>query len=128
MLRRPLYPESLENRNEIEKRNNELLDMDVIRKSGVLDSLKDLNILILRKRTNIGKFSLYRSSSFKEKQHLKVEFKDKLRERVGEVEKKKNSCHNCGSTNHYSNNCPRAKKKVYAIEKVPEEESPTEDL
>ncbi|MBW0561152.1 hypothetical protein O181_100867 [Austropuccinia psidii MF-1] len=30
-------------------------------------------------------------------------------------------------SNHYSNNCPKAKKNVYAIEKVPEEESPTED-
>ncbi|MBW0560697.1 hypothetical protein O181_100412 [Austropuccinia psidii MF-1] len=28
---------------------------------------------------------------------------------------------------HYTNNCPKAKKKVYAIEKVPEEEAPTED-
>ncbi|MBW0521115.1 hypothetical protein O181_060830 [Austropuccinia psidii MF-1] len=37
-----------------------------------------------------------------------------------EVAKKKNSCHNCGSTDHYFNNCPKAKKKV------PEEESPTE--
>ncbi|MBW0493167.1 hypothetical protein O181_032882 [Austropuccinia psidii MF-1] len=43
----------------------------------------------MRKRTNIGKFSLYR--------------------------------------NHYANNCPKAKKKIYAIEKVPEEESPKED-
>ncbi|MBW0507310.1 hypothetical protein O181_047025 [Austropuccinia psidii MF-1] len=32
MLRRPLYPESLEARKEIEKHINELLDMDVIRK------------------------------------------------------------------------------------------------
>ncbi|MBW0470447.1 hypothetical protein O181_010162 [Austropuccinia psidii MF-1] len=55
----------------------------------------------LRKRTNIGKFT--------------------------PLKKKKNSCHNCGSTDHYSNNCPKAKKKVYAIEKVPGEESPTED-
>ncbi|MBW0481024.1 hypothetical protein O181_020739 [Austropuccinia psidii MF-1] len=47
----------------------------------------------------------------------------KPRERVAEVEKKKNSCHNCGSTDHYANNSPKAKKKVYAIEKVPEEES-----
>ncbi|MBW0492135.1 hypothetical protein O181_031850 [Austropuccinia psidii MF-1] len=31
------------------------------------------------------------------------------------------------SNDHYSNNCPKAKNKVYAIEKVPEEESPTED-
>ncbi|MBW0586034.1 hypothetical protein O181_125749 [Austropuccinia psidii MF-1] len=38
-----------------------------------------------------------------------------------------NSCHNCGSTDHYAKNCPKAKKKVYAIEKLLEEESPTED-
>ncbi|MBW0573747.1 hypothetical protein O181_113462 [Austropuccinia psidii MF-1] len=69
----------------------------------------------IRKRTNIGKFSLYRSSSFKEKQPLRVEFKDKPRERVAEVAKKKNTCHNCGSTDHYANNCPKSKKKVYAI-------------
>ncbi|MBW0569704.1 hypothetical protein O181_109419, partial [Austropuccinia psidii MF-1] len=81
----------------------------------------------IRKRTSIGKFSLYRSSSFKEKQHLRVEFKDKPRERVAEVAKKNNTYHNCGSTDHYANNCPKAKKKVYAIESVPEEESPTED-
>ncbi|MBW0545742.1 hypothetical protein O181_085457 [Austropuccinia psidii MF-1] len=29
---------------------------------------------------------------------------------------------------HYANNCPKAKKKVYAIEKAPGEESPTEDF
>ncbi|MBW0560765.1 hypothetical protein O181_100480 [Austropuccinia psidii MF-1] len=52
---------------------------------------------------------------------------EKPRGRVAEVTKKKNSCHNCGSTDHYSNNCPNAKKKVYAIENVSEEESPTED-
>ncbi|MBW0478320.1 hypothetical protein O181_018035 [Austropuccinia psidii MF-1] len=57
-----------------------------------------------------------------------VNFKEKHRERVEEVAKKKNSCHNCGSTDHYANNCSKAKKKVYAIEKVLEEESPTEEL
>ncbi|MBW0468395.1 hypothetical protein O181_008110 [Austropuccinia psidii MF-1] len=41
--------------------------------------------------------------------------------------RKKNYCHNCGSTDHYANNCPKAKKKINAIEKVPEEESPIED-
>ncbi|MBW0476626.1 hypothetical protein O181_016341 [Austropuccinia psidii MF-1] len=56
-----------------------------------------------------------------------VEFKDKPRVKVPEVTKKKNSCHNCGSTDHYANNCPKATKKVHAIEKVLEEESPTED-
>ncbi|MBW0593875.1 hypothetical protein O181_133590 [Austropuccinia psidii MF-1] len=81
----------------------------------------------IRKRTNIGKFTSYKSSSFKEKQPFRVEFKDKPKERVAEVAKKRNSCHNCGSTDHYANNFPKAKKKVYAIEKVPEEEPPTED-
>ncbi|MBW0471561.1 hypothetical protein O181_011276 [Austropuccinia psidii MF-1] len=81
----------------------------------------------VRKRTNIGKFTPYRSSNFKEKQPFRVGFKDKPKERVAEVAKKKNSCQNCGSTDHYANNCPNAKKKVYAIEKVPEEESPTQD-
>ncbi|MBW0482533.1 hypothetical protein O181_022248 [Austropuccinia psidii MF-1] len=55
------------------------------------------------------------------------DFNDKPRERVGDVAKKKNSCHNCGPGDHYANNCPKAKKKVYDIEKVPEEESSTED-
>ncbi|MBW0520877.1 hypothetical protein O181_060592 [Austropuccinia psidii MF-1] len=81
----------------------------------------------VRKRANIGKYTPYKSSGFKEKRPFRVEFKEKPRERVEEVEKKKNSCHNCSSTDHYSNNCPKAKKKVYAIEKVPGEESPTED-
>ncbi|MBW0470884.1 hypothetical protein O181_010599 [Austropuccinia psidii MF-1] len=81
----------------------------------------------IRKITNIGKYSSYKSSGFREKQPFRVEFKEKPRERVAEVTKKKNPCHNCGSTDHYSNNCPTAKKKVYAIEKFPEEESPTED-
>ncbi|MBW0499829.1 hypothetical protein O181_039544 [Austropuccinia psidii MF-1] len=81
----------------------------------------------VRNRTNKGKFTPYRSSSFKEKQPFRVEFKDKPKEKEAEVDKKKNSCHNCGSTDNYANNCPKAKKKVYTIEKVPEEESPTED-
>ncbi|MBW0573382.1 hypothetical protein O181_113097, partial [Austropuccinia psidii MF-1] len=67
------------------------------------------------------------SSGFKEKQPFRVELKDKPKERVAEVAKKRNSCHNCGSTDHYDNKCPKAKIKVYASEKVPEEESPTED-
>ncbi|MBW0469367.1 hypothetical protein O181_009082 [Austropuccinia psidii MF-1] len=81
----------------------------------------------VRKRTNIGKYTPYKSRGFKEKQPFSVEFKDKPRQRVAEVAKKKYSCHNCGSTDHYANNCTKAKKKVYAIEKVPEEEFPTED-
>ncbi|MBW0506325.1 hypothetical protein O181_046040 [Austropuccinia psidii MF-1] len=82
----------------------------------------------LRKGTNIGRYTPYKSSGFKEKQPFRVKFKDKPWERVEEVEKKKNSCHNCGSTDHYANNFPKAMKKAYAIEKVPEKESPTEDF
>ncbi|MBW0465162.1 hypothetical protein O181_004877 [Austropuccinia psidii MF-1] len=81
----------------------------------------------VRKRTNIGKYSPYKISGFKEQQPFMVEFKDKPRERVAAVTKKKNSCHNCDSTDHSASNCPKAKKKVYAIEKGPEEEFPTEN-
>ncbi|MBW0496109.1 hypothetical protein O181_035824 [Austropuccinia psidii MF-1] len=81
----------------------------------------------IRKRTNIGKYSPFKSHGLKKKQPFRVELKDKPRERVAEVTKKKNSCKNCGSTDHYANNCPKAKEKVYAIEKVPEEESTTDD-
>ncbi|MBW0591240.1 hypothetical protein O181_130955 [Austropuccinia psidii MF-1] len=56
-----------------------------------------------------------------------VDFKENPKERVAEVTNKENSCHNCGSTNHYANKCPTGKKKVYSIDKVSEEESPTED-
>ncbi|MBW0479196.1 hypothetical protein O181_018911 [Austropuccinia psidii MF-1] len=52
---------------------------------------------------------------------------DKPKERVEEVNKKKISCHNCGSKDQYASNCPKGKKKVYAIEQVPEEESPKGD-
>ncbi|MBW0487985.1 hypothetical protein O181_027700 [Austropuccinia psidii MF-1] len=36
------------------------------------------------------------------------------------------SCQNCCSKDHFPNNCSKAKKKVYAIEKVAGEESPTD--
>ncbi|MBW0482823.1 hypothetical protein O181_022538 [Austropuccinia psidii MF-1] len=88
----------------------------------IANTLQDVS-----KETNIGKFTLYRSSHFKEKKPFRVEFKDKHKERVAELAKKKHSFHNCGSTDHYGNNFPKAKKKVYDIDKVPEEESPTED-
>ncbi|MBW0563119.1 hypothetical protein O181_102834 [Austropuccinia psidii MF-1] len=79
------------------------------------------------KEKNVGKYSQFRSSSFKGKTPFRVDFKDKSKEKMAEVTKKKNTCHKCVSADHYENNCPKAKKKVYAIEQVPEEESPTED-
>ncbi|MBW0509269.1 hypothetical protein O181_048984 [Austropuccinia psidii MF-1] len=92
-------------------------------------SLDDISntLQVVRKTANTGKFTPYKSSGFKDKQFFRVEFKDKPKEIVAEMAKKKNSCHKCGSTDHYANNGSKAKKKVYAIEKVPEEESPTED-
>ncbi|MBW0558899.1 hypothetical protein O181_098614 [Austropuccinia psidii MF-1] len=91
-----------------------------------LDEISN-NLQDIRKRTNIGRYTPYKRSGFKEKQPFRVDFKEEPRERVAEVTKKKNFCQNCGSTDHYANNCLKEKKKVYAIEKVPEEESPTED-
>ncbi|MBW0549213.1 hypothetical protein O181_088928 [Austropuccinia psidii MF-1] len=81
----------------------------------------------IRKRTNMGKFTPCKWSGLKEKQPFRVELKDKPKERVAEMTKKKNSCHTCGSTDHYAKNCPKTKKKVYAIEKVPWEESSIKD-
>ncbi|MBW0567394.1 hypothetical protein O181_107109, partial [Austropuccinia psidii MF-1] len=65
----------------------------------------------VRKRNNIGKHSPYRSSSFKEKQPLRVDFKDKPKERVSEVTKKKNSF----------NNYPREEFRVEYQEETPPE-------
>ncbi|MBW0520828.1 hypothetical protein O181_060543 [Austropuccinia psidii MF-1] len=42
------------------------------------------------KRTDLGKYSTSKNSCFKGKQPFRVEFKDKPRERVAEVAKKKN--------------------------------------
>ncbi|MBW0460799.1 hypothetical protein O181_000514 [Austropuccinia psidii MF-1] len=91
-----------------------------MQKSCTLDVIAN-TLQDVRKRTNMGKYSPYESIGFKEKQPFRVELQDKPRESVAEVAKKKDYCHNCGSTGHYANNCPKAKKKV------PEEESPTED-
>ncbi|MBW0483140.1 hypothetical protein O181_022855 [Austropuccinia psidii MF-1] len=81
----------------------------------------------VRKITHIGKYSQYKNSSFKEKQPFKVDLKDKPKDRVAEATKRKNTCNNCVSTGHYANRFPKAKKKFYAIEQVPEEESKTEN-
>ncbi|MBW0489903.1 hypothetical protein O181_029618 [Austropuccinia psidii MF-1] len=81
----------------------------------------------LWKRTNMGKYSQFKSSTFKDKQSFRVSSKDKPKGKNAELTKNKNTCHNCGSTDHYANNCPKAKKKVYSIEQVPQEESPVED-
>ncbi|MBW0474637.1 hypothetical protein O181_014352 [Austropuccinia psidii MF-1] len=78
----------------------------------IANTLKDV-----RKRTNIEKYSQFRSGSFKEKPPFRVDFKDKLKEKMAEVTKKKNNCHNFGSTDHYANNCPKEKKKSMPLRK-----------
>ncbi|MBW0482062.1 hypothetical protein O181_021777 [Austropuccinia psidii MF-1] len=69
----------------------------------------------------MAKYASYKSSSFREKQPFRVELKDKPRERVAEVTKEMNSCHNCNSTENYANNCPNENTKVYFTEKFPED-------
>ncbi|MBW0463227.1 hypothetical protein O181_002942 [Austropuccinia psidii MF-1] len=93
---------------------------------GTLDDIAN-TLQNIRKRRNIRKYSQYKSISFKEKQPFRVDFKYKPKERVEEVTKKKNSCHNCGSTDHYAKKCPKQKKKLYSIEQVPHKEFQTED-
>ncbi|MBW0471872.1 hypothetical protein O181_011587 [Austropuccinia psidii MF-1] len=85
-------------------------------------------MLDVSKRANIGKYSPYRGNIFREKQPFGVENKDKPREKVAEMSKKKNSCHNWGSIDRYDKNFSKEKKKIYAIGKVPEEEIQAEDL
>ncbi|MBW0572673.1 hypothetical protein O181_112388 [Austropuccinia psidii MF-1] len=74
----------------------------------------------------MGKYLPFEGKSFRERQPFRTENKDKPREMVSEVLRKKNSCHNFGSTDHYANKCKKAKKKIYAIEKVPGEGVQTE--
>ncbi|MBW0550404.1 hypothetical protein O181_090119 [Austropuccinia psidii MF-1] len=88
----------------------------------IANTLKDV-----RKGTNIGKYSKFKNSSFKEKQPFRVDCKEKPKGKMAEATKKKNTCHNCDSTDRYAKNYPKAKEKVYAIKQVPEEKSQTED-
>ncbi|MBW0567757.1 hypothetical protein O181_107472 [Austropuccinia psidii MF-1] len=71
-------------------------------KSFTLDDITD-TLQDECKSKNVGKYSPYKSSSFKKNQTFSVEMKDNPKETVAQVTKKKNSCHNCGSTDHYAN-------------------------
>ncbi|MBW0515166.1 hypothetical protein O181_054881 [Austropuccinia psidii MF-1] len=81
----------------------------------------------VRERENIGKYSLYKGKGFREKKPFRVENKDKHREKVAEIPNKINFWHNCGSKDHYANNCTKEKKKTYAIEQVPDKEVKAKD-
>ncbi|MBW0508866.1 hypothetical protein O181_048581 [Austropuccinia psidii MF-1] len=79
------------------------------------------------KGENVAKYSPYRGNIFGEKQPFRVYNKDKPKETMVEVNKKKNSFHNCESTDHYTNKLSKAKKKLYAYEKVTDKEIQAED-
>ncbi|MBW0526107.1 hypothetical protein O181_065822 [Austropuccinia psidii MF-1] len=81
----------------------------------------------VRKRKNIGTNSLYRGNSYKENQPYRFHNKDKPKEKREDVTNKKKACHNCGSTGHYAKKSQKEKKDIYAIEKVPDEETQEED-
>ncbi|MBW0586593.1 hypothetical protein O181_126308 [Austropuccinia psidii MF-1] len=65
----------------------------------------------VRKRTNIGKYTPYKRSGFKEKKPFRVEFKDKPRERVAEVEKEKKFFSQLWFTKQLCQQLPKGKEK-----------------
>ncbi|MBW0492239.1 hypothetical protein O181_031954 [Austropuccinia psidii MF-1] len=81
----------------------------------------------LRKKKNIGKNSLFRGNSFKEKQPYRFDNKDNPKEKIADGTKKKKNFQNCGLTDHFDNNYPKEKNRIHAIGKVPEEETQEED-
>ncbi|MBW0592271.1 hypothetical protein O181_131986 [Austropuccinia psidii MF-1] len=120
-LRQSKRLESIDPQMNIQMRNHKLLTQILGELEHAVKSRCNQNCTLddiantfqdIRKRTNVVKYSPYKTSSFKGKQPFRVDFKDNPKERVAEVTKKKNSCHNCGSTDPYANNCPKAKKKT----------------
>ncbi|MBW0491309.1 hypothetical protein O181_031024 [Austropuccinia psidii MF-1] len=87
------------------------------KQSCTLDEIPN-TLQYVRKRKNLGKYSPYKISGFREKQPFRVEFKDRPRERVAEVTKKKSSCHNCGSTDQ------RKRRKSMPLRKSPRMNTP----
>ncbi|MBW0468145.1 hypothetical protein O181_007860 [Austropuccinia psidii MF-1] len=78
----------------------------------------------VRKRKKIWKYSLYKIKGFREKRTQRVD--NKPREQA-EVSKKKESCHDCCSTDHYADSFPK-KKKISAIKEVPVEKFKQKNL
>ncbi|MBW0515091.1 hypothetical protein O181_054806 [Austropuccinia psidii MF-1] len=97
-LRHSKRPKAIDPQMNIEMRNHKLLtqmprELEHTMKcrfnqSFTLDDISN-TLQDVRKRKNTGKYSPYKSSSFKEKPPLRVEIKDKPKERVVEVRKKK---------------------------------------
>ncbi|MBW0470083.1 hypothetical protein O181_009798 [Austropuccinia psidii MF-1] len=71
----------------------------------------------VRKRTNIGKYSQFKSRGFKEKQPFRVDFKDKPKGRVAGVNKKKNSCYSLGQPTPMPITVQRRKRKSIPLNK-----------
>ncbi|MBW0502037.1 hypothetical protein O181_041752 [Austropuccinia psidii MF-1] len=93
--------------NAVKCRCNQICTLD-----DIANTLQDV-----RKRTNIGKYSQYKSSSFKEKQPFRVDLKDKPKERVAEVTKKKILGKNCGSQTTIPITVKRQRKKSMKLRK-----------
>ncbi|MBW0539638.1 hypothetical protein O181_079353 [Austropuccinia psidii MF-1] len=129
-LREPKRLKSIEPQMKIQIRNHKLLTQMPgelehaikcrCKQSCTLDDIEN-NLKDLRKRKNIGKYSAYKISSFKDRQPLRVYIKEKAKERVSEVTKKKNPCKNCVSTDHYANIYFKERNKIYSIKQVPED-------
>ncbi|MBW0533544.1 hypothetical protein O181_073259 [Austropuccinia psidii MF-1] len=118
-LRKPKRLKAIDPQMNIQMRNHKLLtqmpgelEHAVIFRCNQNCTLYDIanELQDIRKRRNIGKHSPYKINGFKEKKPFRVEFKDKPKERAT-----------------IPKAVQRQRKKVYAIEKVPEEDSPTED-
>ncbi|MBW0552574.1 hypothetical protein O181_092289 [Austropuccinia psidii MF-1] len=73
------------------------------------------------------KYSPYKGNSLIKKQPFVFDNKGKRKEKMAKVTKKKNFCHNWRSTDSYAKSFPKAKQKIYAIEKVQEDEILAED-
>ncbi|MBW0592109.1 hypothetical protein O181_131824 [Austropuccinia psidii MF-1] len=81
----------------------------------------------IRKRTNMGKYSQNKSSGFREKQPFRVKLKDKPKERVAEVARKKNYCPNCGSTDLMAITVQRQRRKSIPLRKS-QRRNPTQKI
>ena len=88
-----------------------------------ISSIDDIANVIqdVRKKTSIGSSSPYRSHDSREKPKILME-KDLKPTNGEEAPRRRNTCHNCGSPDHYANNCPKGKKKIFAIEEESVEE------
>ncbi|MBW0528705.1 hypothetical protein O181_068420 [Austropuccinia psidii MF-1] len=71
----------------------------------------------VRKTTNIGKYSQFRSSSFKGKEDFRVQLKEKPKEKMAEVTKERNTCTNVDQQTIMPITSQRQRIKYMALKK-----------